>query len=89
MSTLGVAGLAAMIAIADRRVIALLVALVGFLVSSWHQDPKQRASLFAVLARTLPKIAVSPTAMLSSRKSLRRVRLSHRKATLGDGGPDE
>jgi len=64
MTTLGAAGLVTMIALADRRVIALLMALIGFLVSSWRQDRKQRLSLFVAFAQALRDIAVhspSPT----------------------------
>ena len=59
MTTFGAAGLVMMIAVTDRRVIALLTALIGFLVSSRGASYAERASLFRTLARTLRDIAVA------------------------------
>ena len=61
MMALGAAGLVIVLALTDRRVIALLLALVGFLVTCRHQDKEQQASLLKVFLQTLRQIAaISP-----------------------------
>jgi hypothetical protein len=55
----GAVGIMVMIALAGPRVIALLAALVGFLVSSRGMGTSQRASLSRAFLRTLRDIAVT------------------------------
>jgi hypothetical protein len=69
MVTLGVAGLVAVLAMTDRRVIALLLALVGFLVTCRRQDMKQQALLLKVFLQTLRDIAaISPPPASDARR---------------------
>lgn len=69
MMALGAAGLVAVLAMTDRRVIALLLALVGFLVTCRRQDKEQQASLLKVFLQTLRDIAViSPPSASGARR---------------------
>ena len=84
MTVLGAAGLVTLIALADRRVVALLMALIGLLISSWHQDKQQRASLGKAFWEILRDIAASSPGHASQPRGLprRHTRLPRRTSAV-------
>ena len=59
MTTFATAGFLAVAALAGPRIIALLTALVGFLISSRRADKTEQASLFTVLTAVVRDIAIA------------------------------
>jgi hypothetical protein len=59
MTTFATAGLLAVAALAGLRIIALLTAMAGFLITSRRADKTEQASLFTVLTAVVRDIAIA------------------------------